>query len=115
MEKMENNRVSAQKTKRKPRYHSKARAYIIGLLEGAALKDLSITGCCIVCEKPVKLKLREMYVLHVLPENKTKLDRFELLVQCRWIHLQGNEVEVGFWIISSPMSFSKYKHLCQKR
>ncbi|MDR2494144.1 MAG: hypothetical protein LBD24_02865 [Spirochaetaceae bacterium] len=113
---MENNRMrgTVQKARRKSRYHSKARAYIIGLLEDAALKNISITGCCIVREKPVKLKVREMYVLHVVPEDTVRADRFELLVQCRWIHLQGNLCEVGFWIISSPMSFSKYKHLCQR-
>ncbi|MDR2485761.1 MAG: PilZ domain-containing protein [Treponema sp.] len=112
---MENaEQVFVQKKRKSPRYNSRARAYIIDILEDAIVKDISITGCCLTSEKHVKLKLRSMYVLHIVPEDN-RLGKFELLVESRWIRAKGDSNEIGFWVISSPMLFSQYKHLCHKR
>lgn len=112
---MENaEQVFVQKKRKSRRYNSRARAYIIDILEDAIVKDISITGCCLTCEKHVKLKLRSMYILHVVPEDN-RLGKFELLVESRWIRSRDNASEIGFWVISSPMLFSQYKHLCRRR
>ncbi|MDR0562504.1 MAG: PilZ domain-containing protein [Spirochaetaceae bacterium] len=109
------NSIAERKKRRNPRYYSRARAYIMNVLDEAAIvKDISVTGCSISYNKPVDIKLHEMYVIHVQPENK-RLDKFELLAESRWRRVEGESCEIGFSIISSPFVFSQYKTKCKKR
>ncbi|MDR2535968.1 MAG: PilZ domain-containing protein [Treponema sp.] len=109
------NQFSTQYKRKHPRYISRAKAYIMRILdEEAVVKDIGITGCCIAYnKKQVNLKLHEIYVIHVLPEDE-KLEKFELLAESRWFHSKGDSCEIGFSIISSPYLFSQYKHQCRR-
>ncbi|MDR0567885.1 MAG: PilZ domain-containing protein [Spirochaetaceae bacterium] len=110
---MANKRLDYKKRKH-PRYYSRANAYIMDVIDNATLKDLSVTGCCISSKRRVDIKLNEMYVIHIQPENK-RLDTFELLAQSKWNRAVGDTYEIGFSIISSPFLFSQYKTKCRKR
>jgi hypothetical protein len=108
--------VSGGRKKRKhPRFHSRAQAYIPNIIdEGGVLKDIGLTGCCLICrQKTVDIKLHEMYIIHVLPENG-RHEKFELLAESRWVRDRGESCEIGFSIISSPFMFSQYKQRCRK-
>lgn len=105
--------INANQKQRSVRYRSRATARIPNVLEDQGIiKNISSIGCCLEYAKPVSLKMHDTYILHVFPETESQTTKFELLVESRWIRLSGNSCEVGFWIISSPTLFSRYRHWC---
>ena len=94
-----------------PRYNAKGHASIDGVLEGEVmLKNLSITGCCLECKTYDNIKPNEKYIIDVKPESSVGVGKFDLEVECRWIHKRDCFCEIGFQIIASPKgkSFQSY-------
>jgi len=87
-----------------PRYATKCQAHIDDVLEGdVVLKNLSITGCCLECSDNFdNLKPHNKYKIDIEPEKASKVDEFELEVECRWIRKKHHICEIGFQIVGSP-------------
>jgi len=87
-----------------PRYPAQCRARIENVMEGdVALKNLSITGCCLECASNFdNLKPQVKYTIEIEPEKPSRIDIFELEVECRWIRKKHDVCEIGFQIVGSP-------------
>jgi hypothetical protein len=69
----------------------------------AALKNLSITGCCLECnEGSDSLKPQQVYKIDIEPEKVAHIAEFELEAECKWVHKKDNVYEVGFQIVAFP-------------
>jgi hypothetical protein len=93
------------------RYRTLAKAHIIGVFEGDCLvKDFSITGCCIECTEHLDIKLDTRYKIEILPESASKIGRFDLTVESKWIRAVGYSCDIGFAIVESPKGklFQRY-------
>jgi hypothetical protein len=93
------------------RYHTLAKAQIVGVSEGdVVVKDLSITGCCIEATAHINITLNTPYTLMVLPEHAAKVGKFELPVEAKWMRIGEDSCEVGFSIPASPKGkfFERY-------
>lgn len=115
--------VSTHKKRRHPRYICHARISIYTgltcLVKTAVLKDLSILGCSVTFGEHEggffkKIERHEIYVLHVSPENQ-QIEKFKLLVRCRWIRCKDGSHEIGFSILSSPSVYRQYKYHCRRK
>jgi hypothetical protein len=86
-----------------PRYRALAIARITGLPEyEGLLKNISITGCCVEYTVKADILPNTQYKLEVIPEKELRIDRFELLVERKWIRSDGYSTDVGFVIDASP-------------
>jgi hypothetical protein len=89
--------------RKSPRYRTLAHACIPGIMEGDnLLKDLSITGCCVESTVVVDLQPNTEYFIEIRPEVVSRIDKFKLQVERKWIRNDGYSTEVGFNIIASP-------------
>ena len=94
-----------------PRYQASAHARIPGVLEGeVVLKDLSITGCCVECTVITDIQSNVQYEIEIEPEKASKIGKFELIVERKWIHGGDYSSEIGFFITASPKGrhFQRY-------
>ena len=93
------------------RYPSIAHVRIPGAFTGdALLKDLSITGCRIECTMHPEVEIRARYKLTVIPEVNSKIGRFDLTTECKWIRTMDYSSSIGFDIVESHKgkSFQRY-------
>jgi len=98
-----NNTENMPEFRKNPRYRTLAHACIPGVMEGDnLLKDLSITGCCVESTVVVDLQPDTEYFIEIRPEVVSKIDKFKLQVERKWIRKDGYSTEVGFNIIASP-------------
>jgi hypothetical protein len=89
--------------RKNPRYRTLAHACIPGVMEGEnLLKDISVTGCCVESTVIVDVKPGTEYFIEIRPEVVSKIDKFKLQVERKWIRNDGYSTEVGFNIIASP-------------
>lgn len=89
--------------RRSPRYQSIALAVIPGALEGeSVLENISITGCCVICNGAVNLEGETTYQLVIKPEGASRIRSFKLQVYRRWLRKSKDSTAVGFSIIASP-------------
>jgi len=74
------------------------------------LKDISVTGCCVVCPAFSEIELSSKYELEITPESSANIGLFELIVESKWIKTGGNSFEIGFFILESPKGkhFQRY-------
>lgn len=93
-----------QERRKDLRSHSIGRAYIDCIPEGDVfLKNLSITGCCLECTSNTeKIKLNEVYPITISPEHASKIGKFYIQAECKWIHKSDSFCEIGFQIAISP-------------
>lgn len=70
--------------------------------EKSLLKDISITGCRVLCPTTTKIELRTKYRLEITPEADAKIDLFDLFAEAKWIRACANSFEIGFFILESP-------------
>ena len=90
-------------SRKSPRYRTLAHACIPGIMEGEnLLKDISVTGCCVESTVVVDLKPDTEYFIEIRPEVVSRIDKFKLQVERKWIRNDGYSTEVGFNIIASP-------------
>jgi hypothetical protein len=93
------------------RYRSIARARLPGVFEGdALLKDLNVTGCKIEATIFIELTEGTVYTIEVTPEALSKISKFEVLGEARWVKTNGDSYEAGFMITASPSKkeFQRY-------
>ena len=73
------------------------------LKEGKTLlKNISITGCCLLCPISTNIELNTKYGLEITPEGSAEIDLFDLLAESRWIRACAGFFEIGFFILESP-------------
>jgi hypothetical protein len=85
------------------RYESLARITIEQLInEEFILKDISVTGCRLECPLGSKITAKKRYMLHLIPENASKIAGFSFEVESKWMRSCGSSNEVGFNITESP-------------
>ncbi|MDR3170238.1 MAG: PilZ domain-containing protein [Treponema sp.] len=93
------------------RYNTIARAHIHDISDADALvKDISITGCCIEYTMSVDITMNSQYTIQIIPEPASKIGKFEILVESRWIRTGEYSCDYGFIITASPKgkSFQRY-------
>ncbi len=94
-----------------PRYTSLAQARLSGEDVGeAVLKDMSVTGCRLEFSAPIAPLVGDRFRLLVIPELRSEVEPFELMVETRWNRVAVDAYEVGFAIIASPKgkAFQRY-------
>ena len=93
------------------RYPSIAKVQIPKAFTGEAfLRDISITGCRIECTMNVDILENSEYSIIIFPETTAKIDSFELLADCKWIHSGSDSCNIGFFVKKSPgkKDFERY-------
>lgn len=93
------------------RYKTIAHVCIHDVVErDALLKDLSITGCSIETTDPAPLTQGVVYSITIIPETVSKISKFELQAEARWIKTNKDSCEAGFMITASPLKkeFQRY-------
>ncbi|MDR2194931.1 MAG: PilZ domain-containing protein [Treponema sp.] len=85
------------------RYKTIALARLPDIFEGETfLKSLSITGCSIEATVFIGLTQGVVYTIEIIPEAASKISKFEIHGEVRWIHIQEDSYEAGFMITASP-------------
>ena len=86
------------------RYNTMGHAYISGVMEkGILLKNISITGCCLECEKDIeKIKTGEIHEIRIKPEKASHTGEFRFQAECKWIRRTDHSCEMGFNVTASP-------------
>ncbi|MDR2792781.1 MAG: PilZ domain-containing protein [Treponema sp.] len=93
------------------RYRTIALARLPGMFESEIfLKDLSITGCSIEAAVFIELTRGVVYPIEIIPESASKIGRFEVQGEARWVYLHEDSYEAGFMITASPVKkeFQRY-------
>jgi hypothetical protein len=94
-----------------PRYPAHARVRIPEIFEGEALlKDISITGCGIESTMLLEVKPGDQFTMEIICEAASKIGKFEIQVEAKWVRMRDCACEVGFSIIASPVGkqFQRY-------
>jgi hypothetical protein len=103
--------MSGPEKRKSHRYPSIACARIPKAFSGdALLKNLSITGCCIECTMHTDIKQGSINKIIIYPEENSKIGKFELSVECKWIYPGSYSCAVGFAVVKSPRgkTFQRY-------
>jgi len=83
----------------------------------ASLRDLSTHGLSIKCDGYIDIEPNSPYVIAIIPEKETNLDRFRLEIESRWVKLNKFQMESGFSVIVpfNEQGFKDYlEYLAQK-
>jgi hypothetical protein len=102
--------MSTEKRKNS-RFQSQAKAQIVGHNTGETLlKDLSIIGCSLSSAVHAELKPDTRYEIEIFPEEAAGIGKFEIIVELKRVHSEGNTTEFGFSILESPKGrhFQRY-------
>jgi len=93
------------------RFTGQAHAHIASVLESkSVLKNLSITGCCVEGSACVEMVPGTTYQMEIIPEQNSKIEKFTLEVEFKWLRVTGDYSEIGFNVIASPKGkhFQRY-------
>jgi hypothetical protein len=93
------------------RFSAQAKVRIPEVFKGEALlKDISITGCGIESTMQINIKPGARFVMEVICEAVSRIEKFDLQVESKWIRTKDSSCEVGFSIIASPVGkqFQRY-------
>jgi hypothetical protein len=83
----------------------------------ATLRDLSHSGLSIKSETFIDIEPSSSYVIAIIPEEETNLEKFKLEIESRWIKLKKSKMESGFSVIVpfDEQGFKDYlEYLAQK-
>ena len=83
----------------------------------ASLRDLSQNGLSIKCDGFIDIEPNSPYVIAIIPEKETNLERFKLEIESRWIKVNKFRMESGFSVIVpfDERGFKDYlEYLAQK-
>ena len=83
----------------------------------ASLRDLSQSGLAIKSESFIDIEPNSPYVIAIIPEKETNLEKFQLEIESRWIKLNKSKMESGFSVIVpfEKKEFQDYlEYLAQK-
>ena len=84
------------------RFVSNALVYVVD--EGkketqASLRDLSKNGLSIKSNSYIDIEPNSSYVVAIIPEEETNVEKFKLEIESKWIKLKKSKMESGFSII----------------
>lgn len=76
----------------------------------ASLRDLSAHGLSIKSDDYMDIEPNSPYVIAIIPEKETNLEKFQLEIESRWIKLNKSRMESGFSIIVpfDQVEFNEY-------
>ena len=102
------------------RFLSNALVYMVDGSEKeseASLRDLSQHGLSIKSEGFINIEPNSPYVVAIVPEKETNLEKFRLEIESRWIKINKFQMESGFSVIVpfNEKEFNDYlEYLSQK-
>ena len=106
--------------RKEPRFITNAFFYLVddsGKKAAANLLTISESGLSIICDEYVGIAPNSIYEIIIVPEKKSNIPNFKLLIESKWIKLNRARNEYGFTIICSfiESNFMKYlKYLSDK-
>ena len=65
----------------------------------ANLRDLSKSGLSIKSDSYIDIEPNSSYVIAIIPEKETNIEKFQLEIESRWIKLNKSKMESGFSVI----------------
>ena len=85
------------------RFPSEAKARLSGVIKkDAHIKDFSVTGCCLESSALENIKLNETYSIEIIPEKISRVKKFTITAEARWIRQVEESFYAGFFIAVSP-------------
>ena len=84
------------------RFMSNALVYMVDGAEKkteANLRDMSSSGLSIKCDGFIDIEPNSSYVIAIIPEEETNLEKFKLEIESRWVKLNKFKMESGFSVI----------------
>jgi len=67
----------------------------------ASLRDLSEHGLSLKSEDYINIEPNSSYVVAVIPEKETKVGKFQLEIESKWVKLNKLQMESGFSVLVS--------------
>ena len=83
----------------------------------ANLRDMSSNGLSIRSDGFIDIEPHSSYVIAIIPEKETNLEKFKLEIESRWIKVNKSRMESGFSVIVpfDEKGFKDYlEYLAQK-
>ena len=84
------------------RFVSNARVYVVDDDKNetpATLSDLSKSGLAIESEAFLDIEPSSKYVIVIVPEEETNIDKFQLEIESRWVKLSKSSMKSGFSVL----------------
>ena len=75
----------------------------------ANLRDLSEHGLRIESEDYINIEPNSPYVIAVIPEKETNVEKFQLEIESRWVKLNRSKMESGFSVMV-PFDKDEFKN-----
>ena len=102
------------------RFLSKAPIYLIDKSDKrteARLRDLSEHGLSIKSEDYINIEPNASYLVAVIPEEETQMEKFQLEIQSKWVRLKKLQMESGFSVLLSfnEKEFKEYLEYIAKK
>jgi len=88
--------------RRVPRYITNAFFYLVddsGKKATAHLLTISENGLSIICDEYIGIAPNSIYEITIVPEKKTDIGNFKLIIESKWVKLNRTRNEYGFSII----------------
>jgi hypothetical protein len=93
---------------RDARFEAKGRVYIAEVLNTEALlKNLSSSGLCITSKDFLEVVPKTRYSAEIVPEGDSKLEKFKVELESRWVRAKKQRSESGFVIVIPPGTADK--------
>jgi len=102
------------------RFLSNALVYVLDETKNqtkASLRDVSQGGLSIKSDAFIDIEPNSSYVIAIIPEKETNIEKFKLEIESRWIKLKKSQMESGFSVIVpfEEKEFNEYlEYLAQK-
>ena len=102
------------------RFLSNALVYVVDEAQNetqANLRDVSKSGLAIKSDSYIDIEPNSSYVIAIIPEKETNIEKFKLEIESRWIKLKKSQMESGFSVIVpfDHKEFNDYlEYLAQK-
>jgi len=78
----------------------------------ASLRDLSQHGLSIQSEDYIDIVPNSPYVIAIIPEKETNLERFQMEIESRWVKVNKAKMESGFSVIV-PFNENEFREYLQ--
>ena len=102
------------------RFLSNALVYIVDRSENekeVSLRDVSQHGLSIKSDDYINIEPNSSYVIAIIPEEETNIEKFQLEIESRWVKLNKSKMESGFSVMVpfKKAEFDDYlKYLAEK-
>ena len=74
----------------------------------ASLRDMSEHGLSIKSEDYIDIVPNSPYVIAIIPEKETNIERFQMEIESRWVKVNKSKMESGFSVIV-PFNKTEFK------